>query len=74
MPDAFLRRCVYYNIPFPDRDRLQEIHDKLDGEYSTPSDSMLIVPLGGLGSAVGIAVLMGEHDRYWDVAWLEKPL
>ena len=22
LPDAFLRRCVYYNIPFPDRDRL----------------------------------------------------
>jgi MoxR-like ATPase len=25
LPDAFLRRCVYYNIPFPDRDRLMEI-------------------------------------------------
>jgi len=25
LPDPFLRRCIYYNIPFPDRDRLQEI-------------------------------------------------
>ncbi len=25
LPDAFLRRCVYYNIPFPDRWRLEEI-------------------------------------------------
>lgn len=25
LPDAFLRRCVYYNIPFPDRERLLEI-------------------------------------------------
>jgi MoxR-like ATPase len=25
LPDAFLRRCVYYNIPFPDAERLAEI-------------------------------------------------
>ena len=25
LPDAFLRRCVYYNIPFPENDRLAEI-------------------------------------------------
>jgi MoxR-like ATPase len=25
LPDAFLRRCVYYNIPFPERKRLSEI-------------------------------------------------
>ena len=25
LPDAFLRRCVYYHIPFPDRDKLLEI-------------------------------------------------
>jgi MoxR-like ATPase len=25
LPDAFLRRCVYYNIPFPDRDTLERI-------------------------------------------------
>lgn len=25
LPDAFLRRCVYYDIPFPKRDRLVEI-------------------------------------------------
>ena len=25
LPDAFLRRCVYYDIPFPDRDRLLKI-------------------------------------------------
>lgn len=25
LPDAFLRRCIYYNIPFPDKDRLVEI-------------------------------------------------
>ena len=25
LPDAFLRRCIYYNIPFPGKDRLREI-------------------------------------------------
>lgn len=25
LPDAFLRRCVFYHIPFPDRDRLVKI-------------------------------------------------
>ena len=25
LPDAFLRRCIYYNIPFPENDRLAEI-------------------------------------------------
>jgi MoxR-like ATPase len=25
LPDAFLRRCIFYNIPFPTRDRLTEI-------------------------------------------------
>ena len=25
LPDAFLRRCVYYHISFPDRERLKEI-------------------------------------------------
>lgn len=25
LPDAFLRRCVYYNIPFPEKEQLREI-------------------------------------------------
>ena len=25
LPDAFLRRCIFYNIPFPDNDRLRGI-------------------------------------------------
>jgi MoxR-like ATPase len=25
LPDPFLRRCIYYNIPFPDTDELREI-------------------------------------------------
>jgi MoxR-like ATPase len=25
LPDAFLRRCIYYNIPFPDKERLMDV-------------------------------------------------
>ncbi len=25
LPDAFLRRCIYYHIPFPERDKLRDI-------------------------------------------------
>lgn len=28
LPDAFLRRCVYYHIPFPERDRLKKIVER----------------------------------------------
>jgi MoxR-like ATPase len=32
LPDAFLRRCIYYHIPFPDRERL---HDIVTGRLGT---------------------------------------
>jgi MoxR-like ATPase len=28
LPDAFLRRCVFYHIPFPDKERLKEIVER----------------------------------------------
>jgi len=33
LPDAFLRRCVYYNIPFPKKDVLRQIIEKRLGSY-----------------------------------------
>jgi MoxR-like ATPase len=38
LPDAFLRRCIYYNIPFPDRDQLDKIvlSRTHDGNARTP--------------------------------------
>ena len=39
LPDAFLRRCIYYHIPFPDDDRLKQIIDSRLGnaiKHSTP--------------------------------------
>jgi len=41
LPDAFLRRCIYYNIPFPDQSRLEEIVlARLPG-IAAPEGSML---------------------------------
>jgi MoxR-like ATPase len=38
LPDAFLRRCIYYHIPFPDSERLKTIIQNHLGEFvsSTP--------------------------------------
>ena len=39
LPDAFLRRCVYYNIPFPSPERLQAIVAQQLQDF--PADSAL---------------------------------
>lgn len=41
LPDAFLRRCVYYNIPFPQKERLAEIVTNRLGLYSAGSSDFL---------------------------------
>jgi MoxR-like ATPase len=45
LPDAFLRRCVYYNIPFPDRHRLAEIIASRLGAQVAGSDKFLELAL-----------------------------
>jgi MoxR-like ATPase len=41
LPDAFLRRCIYYNLPFPDHDTLQNIVVRRLGEFSGASSLLL---------------------------------
>jgi len=41
LPDAFLRRCVYYNIPFPDSERLRSIVEARLGTYAGGSSVFL---------------------------------
>lgn len=47
LPDAFLRRCVYYNVPFPDpnlpagRERLLQIVASRLGEFAGPATPFL---------------------------------
>jgi MoxR-like ATPase len=42
LPDAFLRRCIFYNIPFPDEARLREIVMARIGEYFDGPESALL--------------------------------
>ncbi len=41
LPDAFLRRCIFYNIRFPDRATLERIVASRLGEYAGGSDDFL---------------------------------
>jgi MoxR-like ATPase len=41
LPDAFLRRCVFYHISFPDRDRLREIVRRRLGPANAFSPEMV---------------------------------
>lgn len=41
LPDAFLRRCVYYNIPFPERQELERIVSCRLGELVGDSNSFI---------------------------------
>jgi|SRR5882724_738226 len=41
LPDAFLRRCIYYNIPFPDKERLTDIILTRIGSFGDDGDLLL---------------------------------
>ena len=41
LPDAFLRRCIYYHIPFPDRELMQQILVERIGKQLTDNNAML---------------------------------
>jgi MoxR-like ATPase len=43
LPDAFLRRCIYCHIPFPNRERLQQIvMRRLSGRFQDASEIPLV--------------------------------
>ncbi len=41
LPDAFLRRCIFYNIPFPDAEQMQQIVTNRLGLYTGGSSPFL---------------------------------
>jgi MoxR-like ATPase len=41
LPDAFLRRCIYYNIPFPNEERLRDIIESRIGKFDGATDILL---------------------------------
>jgi len=42
LPEAFLRRCIFYHIPFPDEGRLKEIVMSRIGGYFGNAESLLL--------------------------------
>lgn len=45
LPDAFLRRCVFYHIPFPDRDKLEAIVDAYANDSNLKPSSKFAIAL-----------------------------
>jgi MoxR-like ATPase len=41
LPDAFLRRCIFYHIPFPDRERLERIVETRLGRFTGSDEAFL---------------------------------
>lgn len=41
LPDAFLRRCIYYHIPFPNPERMRQIVENRLGAYVTGTDGFV---------------------------------
>ena len=41
LPEAFLRRCLYYYVPFPEKDILQEIAKRRFGESTTKKEDVI---------------------------------
>ncbi len=85
LPDAFLRRCVYYNIPFPDKERLQTIVGNRLGTYVGGTDGFIDDALslffalreapGGLRKNPSTAEMLGWMMALKDMAPnVENPL
>jgi MoxR-like ATPase len=78
LPDAFLRRCVYYNIPFPDRERLRTIVSNRLGSYVDGSTAFITDALdlffalrevpGGLRKSPSTAEMLGWMMALKDMA------
>jgi len=45
LPEAFLRRCIYYDIPFPNQKRLENIVEARLGTFAEPSSAFLSAAL-----------------------------
>jgi MoxR-like ATPase len=83
LPDAFLRRCIYYNIPFPEPDRLRQIianrlGDTLDTGSEFVNDALelfhqLRLPSSGLRKKPATAELLGWLISMQQIAGTNAP-
>lgn len=59
LPDAFLRRCVYFHVPVPTPERLEEIVARRLGLAEAPTADGAGSTAGGNGNAAGAASSAG---------------
>jgi len=72
LPDAFLRRCVYYHIPFPDRDKLLEIVATRIGISNPEGDGTLREALDLFEQLRGSKVELSKPPSIAElIEWLE---
>jgi MoxR-like ATPase len=57
LPDPFLRRCIYYNLPFPDPETLKKIVANRLGEFSGANTAIL-------SSALELFFWLRDHSSH----------
>ena len=83
LPEAFLRRCIYYDIEFPDKERLKRIVMNRVGSFADGKAPLLVEALelfehlrqSGLRKAPATAELIGWLKALREMgAYLDHPL
>jgi len=85
LPEAFLRRCVYYNIPFPEREELIEIVTSRVGGFGAGENRLLSdaidlfaelrKPSSGLNKKPSTAELIGWLTALTEISvMIDQPL
>ena len=83
LPDAFLRRCVFYSIPFPDAQRLQDI---LEAQLEAPLNAPARTTSGRSSASLGRSVTgrfaknrlrpswwLLQKCWNWTASWASRP-
>lgn len=70
LPDAFLRRCVFYHIPFPSRDQLKEIVRKRFKSYPDFSEDFIAAAINSFFDIRKLALKKKPATAEF-LAWLQ---
>ena len=70
LPDPFLRRCIYYNIPFPSAERLEQILSSRLAHMSTANGPLLNDVLRFFGTLTERKVLQRQVSPAELIEWL----
>jgi MoxR-like ATPase len=70
LPDAFLRRCVFYHIPFPSREQLMEIVQKRFSAYPDFTPGFIEAAIGNFLEIRGLAMVKKPATAEF-LSWLQ---